>query len=42
MLKQGMPRGEPKMSAEEVARVALFLAADAPQALTGACLDVFG
>jgi len=42
MLKQGMPGGTPKMTADEVARVALFLAADAPSALTGACIDVFG
>jgi NAD(P)-dependent dehydrogenase (short-subunit alcohol dehydrogenase family) len=42
MLKQGMPGAQPKMSPAEVARVALFLAADAPSALTGACLDVFG
>jgi NAD(P)-dependent dehydrogenase (short-subunit alcohol dehydrogenase family) len=42
MLKQGMPGGTPKMTVEEVARVALFLAVDAPSALTGACIDVFG
>ncbi len=42
MLKQGMPGGTAKMSADEVARVALFLAALAPSALTGACIDVFG
>jgi NAD(P)-dependent dehydrogenase (short-subunit alcohol dehydrogenase family) len=42
MLQQGMPGGTPKMTADEVARVALFLAADAPSALTGACIDVFG
>jgi enoyl-[acyl-carrier-protein] reductase (NADH) len=30
------------MTAEEVARVALFLAAEAPSALTGSCVDVFG
>ena len=42
MLKQGMPDGAPKMSADDVARVALFLAAEAPLALTGACIDVFG
>jgi 3-oxoacyl-[acyl-carrier protein] reductase len=42
MLKVGMPGGAPRMSAEEVARVALFLAADAPAALTGSCVDVFG
>lgn len=32
----------PAMTPEDVARVALFLAVDAPDALTGACLDVFG
>ena len=42
MLQQGMPGGTPKMTAEEVARVALFLASEAPLALTGACIDVFG
>jgi NAD(P)-dependent dehydrogenase (short-subunit alcohol dehydrogenase family) len=42
MLQVGMPGGKPRMSAEEVARVALFLAADAPPALTGSCIDVFG
>jgi NAD(P)-dependent dehydrogenase (short-subunit alcohol dehydrogenase family) len=42
MLRIGMPGGTPKMSAQEVARVALFLAIEAPPALTGACIDVFG
>jgi len=42
MLKQGMPGGKPNMTADEVARVALFLATNAPPALTGACIDVFG
>lgn len=42
MLQQGMPGGKPNMTADEVARVALFLATDAPPALTGACIDVFG
>jgi NAD(P)-dependent dehydrogenase (short-subunit alcohol dehydrogenase family) len=42
MLRQGMPGGTPRMTVAEVARVALFLAADAPPALTGACIDVFG
>ncbi len=42
MLRQGMPGETPKMTVEDVARVALFLAADAPPALTGACIDVFG
>ena len=30
------------MSADDVAAVALWLAGDAPAALTGACIDVFG
>jgi NAD(P)-dependent dehydrogenase (short-subunit alcohol dehydrogenase family) len=42
MLKQGMPGGAPLMTVDEVARVALFLAAEAPSVLTGACIDVFG
>jgi NAD(P)-dependent dehydrogenase (short-subunit alcohol dehydrogenase family) len=42
MLRIGMPGGTPLMTPEEVARVALFLAADAPPALTGSCVDVFG
>jgi NAD(P)-dependent dehydrogenase (short-subunit alcohol dehydrogenase family) len=33
---------QPQMSADDVAGVALYLAADAPAALTGACVDVFG
>jgi 3-oxoacyl-[acyl-carrier protein] reductase len=32
----------PAMSAAQVADVALWLAVDAPAALTGACIDVFG
>lgn len=32
----------PAMTPEDIARVALFLAAAAPDALTGSCLDVFG
>jgi NAD(P)-dependent dehydrogenase (short-subunit alcohol dehydrogenase family) len=42
MLKQGIPDGAPKMTVEDIARTALFLAAEAPLALTGACIDVFG
>jgi NAD(P)-dependent dehydrogenase (short-subunit alcohol dehydrogenase family) len=42
MLREGMPGAVPAMTAEDVARVALFLASDAPSALTGACIDVFG
>jgi NAD(P)-dependent dehydrogenase (short-subunit alcohol dehydrogenase family) len=42
MLKVGMPGGQPRMTADEVAKAALFLAADAPPAMTGSCVDVFG
>jgi NAD(P)-dependent dehydrogenase (short-subunit alcohol dehydrogenase family) len=42
MLAQGMPGAKPAMSPAEVARVAFFLAVQAPLALTGACVDVFG
>jgi NAD(P)-dependent dehydrogenase (short-subunit alcohol dehydrogenase family) len=42
MLRQGRPGAKPDMSPEDIARTALFLAGDAPDALTGACLDVFG
>jgi 3-oxoacyl-[acyl-carrier protein] reductase len=42
MLRIGMPGGTAKMTAEDVAGVALFLAAEAAPALTGACIDVFG
>jgi NAD(P)-dependent dehydrogenase (short-subunit alcohol dehydrogenase family) len=42
MLKIGMPGGTARMTPEDVARVALFLAAESPPALTGACMDVFG
>lgn len=42
MLRVGMPGAEPQMTPEDIAAVALFLAADAPAALTGSCVDVFG
>jgi 3-oxoacyl-[acyl-carrier protein] reductase len=42
MLRIGMPGAEPRMTPEDVARVALFLAAAAPAALTGSCVDMFG
>jgi NAD(P)-dependent dehydrogenase (short-subunit alcohol dehydrogenase family) len=42
MLKIGMPGGTAKMVPADIARTALFLAAQAPLALTGACIDVFG
>jgi NAD(P)-dependent dehydrogenase (short-subunit alcohol dehydrogenase family) len=42
MLGQGMPGATPKMTADDVAQVVLFLSTTAPAALTGACIDVFG
>jgi NAD(P)-dependent dehydrogenase (short-subunit alcohol dehydrogenase family) len=42
MLKVGMPGAKPQMSPEDVASVVLYLAAAAPAALTGSCVDVFG
>jgi 3-oxoacyl-[acyl-carrier protein] reductase len=42
MLREGLPGQEPDMTPDDIARTALFLAADAPAALTGACIDVFG
>jgi NAD(P)-dependent dehydrogenase (short-subunit alcohol dehydrogenase family) len=42
MLREGMPGGRPDMSPEDVARTAVFLAHAAPNALTGACIDVYG
>jgi 3-oxoacyl-[acyl-carrier protein] reductase len=42
MLKIGMPGAAPAMSPQDVAGVVLYLAAQAPLALTGSCVDVFG
>jgi NAD(P)-dependent dehydrogenase (short-subunit alcohol dehydrogenase family) len=42
MLRAGMPGAKPDMSPEDVAGVVLYLAAEAPAALTGSCVDVFG
>jgi NAD(P)-dependent dehydrogenase (short-subunit alcohol dehydrogenase family) len=42
MLRVGMPGATPRMTPEQVAQVALFLATDAPPAMTGSCVDVFG
>ena len=42
MLAIGRPGSKPEMTPAEVARAALFLAADAPTAMTGQCLDIFG
>ena len=46
MLAVGMPGGKAEMSADDVASTAVFLATPAPfgapDALTGACIDVYG
>jgi 3-oxoacyl-[acyl-carrier protein] reductase len=42
MLRVGMPGAKPQMSPQDVAGVVLYLAATAPLALTGSCVDVFG
>ncbi|MBA3396405.1 MAG: SDR family oxidoreductase [Deltaproteobacteria bacterium] len=42
MLREGMPDASPDMSPDDIARTALFLACEAPEALTGTCIDVFG
>lgn len=42
MLREGLPGAKPDMSPDDIARTALFLACEAPIALTGACIDVFG
>ncbi|HMF43427.1 MAG TPA: SDR family oxidoreductase, partial [Polyangia bacterium] len=42
MLRVGRPDAKPDMSPEDVAGVVLYLAAGAPAALTGSCVDVFG
>jgi NAD(P)-dependent dehydrogenase (short-subunit alcohol dehydrogenase family) len=42
MLREGLPDARPDMTPEDIARTALFLASAAPDALTGACIDIFG
>lgn len=42
MLRVGMPGAKPDMSPDDVANVIIYLAASAPLALTGSCVDVFG
>jgi len=42
MLRQGLPDATPRMTPDDIATTALFLATDAPTALTGSCVDVFG
>lgn len=42
MLQKGLPGAAPQMEAEDVAAVVLYLATKAPDAMTGAAVDVFG
>ena len=42
MLREGLPDASPDMTPDDIARTAMFLAAGAPAALTGTCIDVFG
>jgi len=42
MLREGLPDARPDMTPDEIARTAVWLAVDAPDALTGSCIDVFG
>lgn len=42
MLQKGLPGAKPQMSSEEVAALITYLATDAPAALTGAVIDMFG
>ena len=42
MLREGLPDARPEMTTDDIARTAVFLAVDAPGALTGTCIDVFG
>ncbi len=42
MLQKGLPGAKPAMEPEDVADVIVYLATDAPEAMTGAAVDVFG
>jgi|HEX4317436.1 3-oxoacyl-[acyl-carrier protein] reductase len=42
MLREGLPDASPDMTPDDIARTAVFLAHDAPTALTASCIDVFG
>jgi NAD(P)-dependent dehydrogenase (short-subunit alcohol dehydrogenase family) len=42
MLREGLPDARPDMSPDDIGRTALWLACEAPDALTGSCIDVFG
>ena len=42
MLQQGLPGASPDMEPEDVASVIVYLGTEAPDAMTGAAVDVFG
>jgi len=42
MLQQGLPGAAPDMEPEDVASVIVYLGTEAPDAMTGAAVDVFG
>jgi 3-oxoacyl-[acyl-carrier protein] reductase len=42
MLQQGLPGADPDMEPEDVASVIVYLGIEAPDAMTGAAVDVFG
>jgi 3-oxoacyl-[acyl-carrier protein] reductase len=42
MLQKGLPGAKPQMTAEQVASLIVYLALDAPAAMTGAAIDMFG
>ena len=42
MLQQGLPGATPDMEPEDVAAVIVYLGTEAPDAMTGAAVDVFG
>jgi 3-oxoacyl-[acyl-carrier protein] reductase len=42
MLEQGIPGATPDMEPEDVAAVIVYLGTEAPEAMTGAAVDVFG
>ncbi|MBP9088272.1 MAG: SDR family oxidoreductase [Kofleriaceae bacterium] len=42
MLQEGLPGAKPDMTPTDIANTAFFLATEAPPALSGSCIDVFG
>jgi NAD(P)-dependent dehydrogenase (short-subunit alcohol dehydrogenase family) len=42
MLREGIPDASPDMTPDDIAGTVAYLAHDAPGALTGSCIDVFG